>query len=93
MGARLSPKPLGGNEEIPCDAAVYVLLRMTGDDTVGSLDMTGGWLTITGTLTVTGPMTWTAGTSQARGRSSWKGGSSWGREPLGDQQENSTASP
>ncbi len=84
-GSDSLPKPLGNNEEIP-SRPYTSFFAVTGDDTVGSLDMTGGWLTITGTLTVTGPMTWTAGYIAARGRSSWRGAPVGDGQPLGDQQ-------
>jgi fibronectin-binding autotransporter adhesin len=60
-GSNASPEPLGSNAVIPLPTPPYTNFFETGDDTIGSLDMTGGWLTITGTLTVTGPMTWTGG--------------------------------
>ncbi len=81
-GSQTSPKPLGGNTVIPLPMPPYTTFFETGDDTLGSLDMSGGWLTVTGTLIVTGPMTWTGGYIAGPGRSSWKAGSRWGRPPV-----------
>ena len=58
----------------------YGFYEETGDDTISSLDMTGGCLTITGTLTVTGAMTWTDGYIVGPGTLIVEGGLSWGRE-------------
>ncbi len=56
IGGGTLPTPLGATTAI--DGGFY---EETGNDTVSSLDMSGGTLTINGTLTVTGPMTWTGG--------------------------------
>ena len=55
-GSGTIPTPLGTTTLI--DEGVY---EETGVDTLSSLDMTDGTLTVTGTLTVVGSMTWTGG--------------------------------
>ncbi len=85
-GSQTSPKPLGGNTVIPLATPPYTTFYETGDDTLSSLDMSGGWLTITGTLTVTGPMTWTGGYITGPGTLIVEGGLTLGTG-TGDQQE------
>jgi hypothetical protein len=58
---------------------------VTGNVTVGSMTMTGGYLIVYGTLTVTGPMLWDGGTIVGPGTILAKGGLTLGRS-LGDQQ-------
>ncbi|MGO9922926.1 MAG: beta strand repeat-containing protein, partial [Isosphaeraceae bacterium] len=55
-GSDTLPTPLGDTTEI--DGGTY---EETGTEALSSLDMTGGYLIVTGTLTVTGPITWTGG--------------------------------
>jgi hypothetical protein len=60
-GSDAAPALLTANAVIPLPKPPYTSFFETGNDTINSLNMTGGWLTITGTLTVTGPMTWSGG--------------------------------
>ncbi len=46
---------------IPLPTAPYTSFYDSAGGTIGSLNMSGGWLTLTGTLTVTGSMVWTGG--------------------------------
>jgi hypothetical protein len=65
------PTPLGGITEI--DGGAYEVAG-GGTDTIASLDMTGGYLTIFGTLTVKGAMTWTGGSIAGPGTLNVQGG-------------------
>jgi len=85
-GSQASPEPLGAHTVIPLPTPPFTTFFETGDDTLGSLDMTGGWLTVTGTLTVVGPMTWTGGYITGPGTLIVEGGLTLGTG-IGDQQE------
>jgi fibronectin-binding autotransporter adhesin len=79
-GRQTGPEALGGTMTISGG------FFETGDDTISSLDMSDGWLTITGTLTVTGAMTWTGGYIVGPGTLIVEGGLQLGTG-MTDQQE------
>ncbi len=85
-GSQTLPAPLGATVAIPEKTAPYTNFFETGNDTISSLDMTGGWLTLTGTLTVTGPMIWTGGYIAGPGTLVVEGGLQLGTG-AGDQQQ------
>ena len=85
-GSQTAPKPLAGTTTIPLPTAPFTNFFQAGSDTLSSLNMSGGWLTITGTVTVEGPMTWTGGYITGPGTLIVDGGLQLGTG-TGDQQE------
>jgi hypothetical protein len=58
----MGPTPYTNQPVIPLPTAPFTSFYIeTGSDTVGSLTLSGGWLTVQGTLTITGTFTWTGG--------------------------------
>ena len=81
-GSQLAPAPFTGGSIV--DGAFF---QVTGNITVGSLNMTGGFLIVDGTITVTGPMLFDEGYIVGPGEIIAEGGLTLGQQPLPDQQE------
>jgi hypothetical protein len=85
--ANVGPAEYAGETEIPLPMAPFTSFFIeTGPETVGSLTLDGGWLTVQGTLTITGTFTWTGGYIAGPGTVIVEGATELG-SPTGTQQE------